>query len=515
MTSRVDTNVSNYTIEELMAIVEVSDLDAAAIKTKINRLVERFKQSKPELVVFFNEIQKRLLKQIDDDKNNDNKRASKLTSIKKIDDEENDHNEIPREKVNLNSTYQVPVKQDNLNPTLKNTIARFVNLDSQFRQYTSGIESSACDYTLDLSDTLKDVLSLRLYSYQIPFSWYIISENNNTLWITNDDTQNVAVSVVPGNYSASQFQTALNDAFVATGFTFPPVTSPPLAANKPVYYNPNNGKITLFLDGGAYTGDPSFNITTATQITFFDFDGRLHSNKTCVTSNNNYMNNTLGWIMGYRAPFVVVEADGNRGAAVLDLNGTKYLILVIDDYNQNHVNNGLVTITELSSVLKLPAYYSQDLPYTCLEQQISNLSEIYTSATAEDNSNGLLTAGKYKSNYIPTQVILPSAPRTLTQSQIYTINEIIKNRNNNTNYLFKAPTSSDILAIVPIKTGTSGTGSLLVEFGSSLQNNIRTYFGPVNIERMCVKLLDDKGNLINLNGVDWCCTLICECLYKY
>ena len=30
-----------------------------------------------------------------------------------------------------------------------------------------------------------------------------------------------------------------------------------------------------------------------------------------------------------------------------------------------------------------------------------------------------------------------------------------------------------------------------------------------------VKLVDDKGNVINLNGSDWCFTLICECLYQY
>jgi len=55
----------------------------------------------------------------------------------------------------------------------------------------------------------------------------------------------------------------------------------------------------------------------------------------------------------------------------------------------------------------------------------------------------------------------------------------------------------------------------LVEFSGSLQNISRTYFGPVNIERMAVKLLDDKGNVLNLNGNDWCFTLICECLYQY
>jgi hypothetical protein len=87
---------------------------------------------------------------------------------------------------------------------------------------------------------------------------------------------------------------------------------------------------------------------------------------------------------------------------------------------------------------------------------------------------------------------------------------------NLTNYLSKAPTSSDILAIIPVKTSTGvPTGSLLVEFSGSLQENTRIYFGPVNIERMAISLLDDKGNVLNLNGNDWCVTLIAECLYQY
>jgi hypothetical protein len=130
--------------------------------------------------------------------------------------------------------------------------------------------------------------------------------------------------------------------------------------------------------------------------------------------------------------------------------------------------------------------------------------------------NGLLVAGKYEDDYTDTQIVLPSAPRTLTQAQLYTINSIHSNNNNLTNYLSKAPTSSDILAILPFKTSTGvPTGSLLVDFSGSLKENTRKYFGPVNIDRMAIKLLDDKGNILNLNGNDWCFTLVCECLYQY
>jgi hypothetical protein len=559
MGSNFDTNVSNYTLSELMAITEIDDLDPHEITKKTNSLIDKFKISKPQLSVFFREVQSQLLQysidllnednddEIDDvepskkiyvegfgnmsneakypigDKQvtewyqNENLQQEDTNQVNKITNRKqkigifgDSHAPMKREQLGINDTFQVSVKQDSLNPNLKNTITRFINLDSQFRQYTSGIESTSTDYTLDLSDTLKDTLSIRLYSYQIPYNWYVIDSayGNTCFWVT-DTSYNIPVYISPGNYTPDNFKTSLITSFTNAGFSFPA---------PPVSYNPNNGKITLSLYDGSFNGivdsvAVSFIITASTKITFYDFTGILQCNTNCISKSNYYLNNTLGWIMGYRMPYIFVDPSGNQAPSILDLNGSKYLILVIDDYNQNHVNNGLVSITQLSNKLKLPNYYSPDLPYTCLNpgQQVSNLSDIMSGQT----SNGLLVAGKYEGDFSPTQIVLPSAPRILTQSQIYTINEINKNRNNNTNYLSKAPTSPDILAIIPIKPSGVSTGTLLVEFSGSLQDNIRTYFGPVDIDRMCVKLLDDKGNVLNLNGTDWCVTLICECLYQY
>lgn len=41
------------------------------------------------------------------------------------------------------------------------------------------------------------------------------------------------------------------------------------------------------------------------------------------------------------------------------------------------------------------------------------------------------------------------------------------------------------------------------------------YFGPVNIERMKIQLIDDKGNLLNMHGNDWSFTMISTHLYEY
>jgi hypothetical protein len=91
----------------------------------------------------------------------------------------------------------------------------------------------------------------------------------------------------------------------------------------------------------------------------------------------------------------------------------------------------------------------------------------------------------------------------------------MKSREQTMSYRVRAPTSPDIFAMIPIKRSSAKVGDVYVEFGSSLQTNMRVYFGPVNIERMRIRLLDDKGNAINLNGMDWSITLISENLYQY
>ena len=589
MTS-INTNISDYTLSELMAIIEIEDLTPSHIIENTDFYIKKYKIKDPKLSVFFQDVQSQLLqyaeglehetdnndegkivvesfgnmsnnaiypsgdKQVSDWYQNENLTQSDKNQTNKITDRKqkiklfgNDSVPMNREQIATTDTYNLPVKQDSLNPNLKNTINRFLNLDSQFRQYTSGIDSTSTNYTCDLSDTLKNTLKLTLYSYQIPYSWYTIdiAYGNTCFWIYDQNSENyVSISIPPGNYSQASFQTTLNNSFTNAGFiSFPTIPN----VTVPVNYNQNSGMLTLYLYGGVWQ-DPekqtnTFTVSETTKIIFFDFTASLQCNINCSTKSNHYFNSTLGWIMGYRLPYINVLPNGNEASAILDLNGTKYLILVIDDYNQNHINNSLVSISQFSNTLKIPSYYSRDLPYTCIKpgQVSSNLNELvsgvvtqslfdtqslnagngsftpgnYTN-TSNQAQNGLLIGGKYENDYTNTQIVLPSAPRTLTNAQLYTINSINNNNNNITNYLAKAPTSSDILGIVPVKTSTGvPTGSLLVEFSGSLQDSSRTYFGPVNIDRLAVKLLDDKGNILNLNGNDWCVTIVAECLYQY
>lgn len=560
--SDVDTNVDNYTVSELLTILGLDIPDTKSIKKESDILIQRFQsENNPEMVSFFQNIEDKLLQyskdleEEDEDgepveygpskkqtnnwidnqylKQSNNIQNNKITDRKqKIDVYNNQHVPMKREQLGVNNTFSVEVAQDSLNPNLKNVTTRVINIDSQYRQSNS-INNVSTDFTLDLSESILNVISLRLFSYQIPYTWYSfdVQYSNTCFWITFvDDNGNpillpvtsnqtstqygIPISIEPGNYTSSSSTTpnsltyAIKTALINAGFN---------ASDATVTINQVNYKLTLLLFGLTYTNpinQEQYIVSNSTIITFFDPTAKLVCTNTCAQPLA--INQSLGWLMGFRVPSETVNINGNIGAAVVDLYGPKYLILVVDDYNQNHINNGLIGITEYSNVLKLPSYYSPDLPYTCKPAIPSGTNlEINSQILQNDENAGTLLMDKYNVTYQNIQQVLPSAPRTLTQPQIYTINEILKNNGKTSSFKLTSPTTPDTFALIPIKHSGLTTGEVIVEFGGTLQENKRVYFGPVNIERLHVKLLDDKGNLLNLNGADWSITLISENLYQY
>jgi hypothetical protein len=571
-TTDLDTNINNYTVPEMLSILGLGNdpTDEDITNTTNTFITQANKSGNTDISNFFQDMQTTLLSyndgdgnggendiNDDDDENGDGNvgdngqaeewyknqaleqsdsvQKDKITNRRqKVDIYKNEHVPMNREQLGVSNNFQVPVSQDTLNPNLKNVTSRFIVLDSQFRQATGGVDTISTDYTLDLSDPLTDALSLRLYSIQIPFTWYIIDTmyGNTCFWITipyntiNNLYYEIKVSFTPGNYTYTSFQTEFAAAIDRAGITNPGAGATPL-----IFINQNSAKVTINLDGWVYTDPDTSDIIPITGITentdifeptlnpffvFFDFGGRLNclTNGSGCAAPNMAFNGTLGWIMGFRLPIVpIFKSPGNTAVSIINLQGPKYFIIVLDDYNQNHINNGLISITELSTKLPIPSYYNTSQPSIC----VSNVSNPFSNASGLDAlSLGLNpNSDKLDASYGQRQVVLPSAPRTLTQAQIYTINEIIKNREKNTSFRGKAPTNSDTFAIIPIKRSSMNTGDVYTDFSGSLQDSSRVYFGPVNVDRMRVKLVDDRGYTVNLNGAEWCFTIVAECLYQY
>lgn len=233
-----------------------------------------------------------------------------------------------------------------------------------------------------------------------------------------------------------------------------------------------------------------------------------NNSKSGVTSlQNATWDTTLGWLLGYResisydlSGFLGINAVSGTtspskyyltsspnvcvllGDTNVSTNLYNYFLIMLDDYVQNHLNDGLVTITNQETTINHGPYVN-----VC------------------DPSSGLNVAR-------PADYGNPGI--SYTSQQLYAFNQQVQSQIVKTKSYSSGPFVKDVFGIIPIKTSGMAIGSVYVEFGGSMQNQQRLYFGPVNIHRMTIKLLNDRGNLVDLNNANWSFSFICEQLYK-
>ena len=307
---------------------------------------------------------------------------------------------------------------------------------------------------------VSDPYNLNDIEFELPFGEYNrdqFVELLNTTFKTNELTKNSSIEIIKYDVNSSKEFTKLRlevrKQYTAKDY-------------KIVFYDP-------FTFAACYTGVSS--IRTAT------FD------------------NTLSWTLGFRANTIyylrgVTPTTNNSiiisGDTTLSTELYNYLLITLDDFNQNHLNDGLVTVTNRDTDIANPVY-AEKSRYKC------------------DPATGRIVYETQSRN---------NEGNNLTQAQLYTISEIANSRgttydNVNEQYGF-GPFVKDVFGLIPIKTANLSNGDTYVEFGGTLQNQERQYFGPVNISRMAVRLLSDKGDVINLNGSNWSFSLIAEQLYQ-
>ena len=267
----------------------------------------------------------------------------------------------------------------------------------------------------------------------------------------------------------------------------------------------SNVSIIISETGVEYT---KFRITVNKEYTSKDY--RIvyydpYSFVKCFSGVNSVRNvtwdTTLGWILGYRLSTIYYLSDYTSTRTVtitadtcISTNLFNYFLITLDDYNQNHLNDGLVTVTAKDTDIPLPSYANRT-NYTC-DPVTKELT--YNTEQRTDYSK-------------------------LTQNQIYALTQLANSKNianqvssgevSSKNY-GSGPFAKDVFGIIPLKLPGLQNGSSYVEFGGTLQNQERIYFGPVNIHRMSVKLLSDRGNVVDLNGANWSFSLVCEQLYR-
>ena len=482
----------------------------------------------------------------------------------KIFQDENGHYQMKQKKIGVSNAYVIPVAQGTVNPVLRNTLTRIINIDSQFRQsafpYTTDPTSptSATSFTVVLTEPLTNVTSLKLNSINIPYTWYAVDSTvgNNVMYVDlNTGVNGIhTITVANGNYTPVDLVGAVRRQIGLNSY---------LNGSIDISYNTVNG-LCFFMN---YT-------TRVISFTFYDaamiYSGRAAGG--CRQSTK--LNNSLGWLLGFRnsnfydgvimangalpsgynrdlntfevygmvymvlgvtaemeAAAASTAADGGRslaaqisdgilglysdnnpandfsagagwirGEAIVDCYGPQYFLLIIDDFNHSRVNSGVVGIGEVSTSLATPMYYNADLPDAT--KCVNDVADV---------RNGLKKQ----------KLVVPTVPRTLTFSQIYTFNQITANRGGagpNKNREM-GPKTSDVFAVIPLRTGAGAAGLSMgqhyIDSGPTLLSNQRAYFGPVVINKLRVTLRDDKGHIVNLHGNDWSFSLVTEELYEF
>jgi len=585
----MDTDIDHYTLHDLLAILNIQNDEPTEfqIKDASQQLITQLKtENKQNLAVFIENAEQKILEELfqdeeeegdeDDDYNNQDeeddltykndrqniqydeatqqgnwwqnqypeqkndgiertKPTDRKQKIEIFDKEGKENNAfvMNQERLGVLQAHPIPYVQGTINPTLKTTIKRIVSVDSQYRPnvipYSGNNTSSPTfntDFTFDLTERLTNVISITLNSIQIPTSWYIFSDDlgNTCFKYQNGDTDPIFVKMPSGNYTLAY----LNDFF--KNYISPDGT---------IYV------LDLKLTYDEVTGKLVFSSNTPNvSLIFYDtlmFNSCLDNS---CGSTQMRINQNFGWTLGYRStdPNILKinledtddtvnlstsSLKGNTNTyfkvaqSPANLYGPTYFMLVLDDYNNNRTNNSLVTITNVSNKVDLPNYYNTG---------IKNANNTFATVGCPDDLEPIDPSLNSLPSVLP--YVTKSSPRQLTQSQLYTANEILYNRSTYSNKVV-GPSTADVLALLPLSNISSLRSNILyddkgavsltsnqisqpyVVFGSSLSMYQRTYFGPVNIDRMRVRLLDDKSNLVNLNDSDWSFSLVVEQIYQY
>jgi hypothetical protein len=218
---------------------------------------------------------------------------------------------------NLINSYPYPVAPTTLNTVKRVTQFKNICLNSCFRNnyYTTG----SSDFQYTIPSEIKNVVSMRLASIELPNCWYLysnINKSNSFRIEVTDVSGNVTsftITVAEGNYDYDTLPLYLNNNF---------------------FYNSTTSH--LYLQQLQFImEDPTL------KCTFQVINGNLYNLKFafifCENENHNVMN-TIGWSCGFRLGRYNGITDYIMGEGMFDGLGDQYIFISINDY-QNSTNS--------------------------------------------------------------------------------------------------------------------------------------------------------------------------------
>ena len=469
----LDLNLDNYHTEELLDVLQVSpinnEITYEIIQNALTQKLNDIKNSKNELPdtpsnleEFFTQCFFRIIKDKKLYKQNlivTNKENEKYSSLNKVILEQLEREQSNKEQEFISveksllpslddmhivqqssnvighhaNDYPIPTWNTNLrpgqiNPLERKSIIKILNVNTSFRDNYENSKSTDCIITLPY--TVKKVVSMKLITTEIPKVVYTFSSDlgSNYFVISNsNETLTKTIDLSNGSYNSTTITTNINSMINEFDVS--------------LSYNNTDGLMTFNYMG---TPDASFNL---------NFDFSYNITQTCPILNTisdiNENQFTLGWLLGF------------RGNSIKKLNAIK-------KEKTQCVNNQTTRVCSYET------------------GKISDISNVYTgksSYTGEAifDSLGtkyfLLSVDDYQNNHIET-FISPFREQSLVDKNVL------------------AKISTDCCK----EDCCDGNGE-------------RTYFGPVDLTRLHIKLFDEFGRILDVNNADYSFTLKLELMY--
>ena len=205
---------------------------------------------------------------------------------------------------------------------------------------------------------------------------------------------------------------------------------------------------------------------------------------------------------------------------------SKYLMALIDDYQYSRIPTQLVTTQQSETIPDKPyqhAFQKNNVPKlstTCSFSLPPYNSSYKKNCTIEQEDifvHNYFTKTDEIFNIKNTVIKLQSNPRLDTQANIYKENVIKQTASNkDSSQLDQSYNKSNVLVCMPYPSRISVFNPINnITFTSQLSLITREYFGPVNISKLKIQLLNDEGYIIDLANQDWSIVIEAEVLYQF
>ena len=574
MDDTINLNVNSYSLPDLLQFAGIFDKNMGQITEKDiedgtnAHIMNTIQKQQPKYTRFFQEVQATLLSYLrstkkkeeielsDEDEVNDSYKElfsqnndagwsnsynqtiipeeetydnSKQHNVTVVDDI---HEAVIQKKLPSSHTFaHVPLVQGKLNPNLKNTAKQILNIDSHYRKMIgppsipdlsdncASLESvfkapfpypeNPSDFTVNLSTKINKVINIKLQSVEIPISWYVFAPNYGTtsfrigptsasgeLFYPIDMATTSLVTIPEGNYDALSLVTAVQTALPA-GYTIA-LDSP---TQKVTISESSGNPFSIFfyvertpaIPANPAAGIP-YDIPAVAGWTE-DVAGLCQTRGPKVDYN-------LGWLLGFRRTHYVGESS-YTGEAPVDTYGIRYIYIVLDDFKRNHLNQSII-----SSYTDKETFRRQKTSNSCIPPP-----------------NPPAPVIEHGANLGFCRLVQPplDAERAATKLEWYAKQQMeIFWRSKTYTNRYRTWTGQDSIARIQIDLNKNAPVSgaqnrpkyiLLNDEDKGIGN--RSYFGPITLSRINIKLVNDKGYILDLNNMDWSCKFEIESIYQY